>query len=358
MGGAPKPSACALALAAALVVAPARAHEVGLSRGDYVVEGARVTALVVFARKELIGLVAGLDADHDGALTPAELSAARDSIEGALVSRIRVQGDGVPCPGTLESTALTEQDGVAVHAVYRCARRPRKLGVELAFLSDLSTGHRHLARATAGASLIDSVLSQRNPSLSLDVPAETGRPEPSEPAAPAGAPPLQRGALLVLTRPFGPAFLLALLVTCPGRRDALVAAASFFAAAAVGLVLGARGLFLPSPPALAAAVALSLVYAGLEAMASRRGRARWAMAAPFGLVHGLACATAFQAEGAASSLTAFGAGVGLSLAAAIGVLVAATRWALGKPGFATKGAMAVGAVIAAAGAIGLILGRA
>ncbi len=338
-------SAAALALGVGLVAAPARAHEVGLSRGDYTVDGARVKAQVVFARKELIGLVAGLDADHDGALTEAELAAGRDSIEGALVDRIRVEGDGVPCPGTLERVDLAEQDGVAVRAVHRCARRPVQLGVELAFLADLSSGHRHLARASAGASLIDAVLSQRNPSLSLAVPADTGAPAPSEPTL---APPLQRGALLVVTRPWGPAFLLALLVTCSSRRAALLASAAFAAAMAIGLGLGARGLFLPSPPVVGAAVAISLVYAGLEAMASAEGRgAVGDRGAVRGGAHGLACASAFQAEGVASDLAAFGAGVGLALAAAIGVLVPATRWALDKPGFAGRGVAGEwGAVIA------------
>jgi hypothetical protein len=344
-------------IAAALATAPAGAHEVGLSRGDYSVEGAAVKAQVVFARKELISLVAGLDADHDGALTAGEIVAARGSIEGALVGRIRVTGDGAPCPGALERVELTEQDGVAVHAVYRCVRRPAQLGVELAFLDDLAFGHRHLARASAGAASVDGVLSQRSPALSLAVPAETVAPASEASRTEPGASPFQRGALHVLGHPQAPAFLLALLATCAGRRAALVAAVAFAAAAAVGLGLGACGLFMPSSRALRPAIALSLMYVGIEAMASPDGHARWRVALPFGVVHGLGGAAALRAGGAVSGLGAFGAGAALALATATAALLPLTQWARRKPKLTGRGVAALGAVIAVAGVIGLITGR-
>jgi hypothetical protein len=342
--------------AAALCTTGAGAHEVGLSRGEYVVEGATVEAQVVFARKELIALVAGLDADHDGALTSAEIGAGRDAIEGALVARIKVNGDGAACPGTLDRVELTEQDGVAVRAVYRCAERPRRLGVELAFLDDLSFGHRHLARVSAGSAAADRVLSQRNPSVALDVPAETS-PRPARGDRRSAAPPLRRGALRVLTRHEGPAFLLALLASCSSRRAAIAAAAAFVAAVAVGLDLGALGLFAPSPRVVEAALALSLVYVGLETLGSPDGRRRFRVAVPFGVVHGLGCAAAFDAGGAPGELAAFGAGVALGLLVVIAALVPATLWARRQPAFQARGLPVLGAVIAAAGVIGLAIGR-
>jgi hypothetical protein len=342
------------AFAASLAAAKAGAHEVGLSRGDYAVEGASVKAQVVFARKELIGLVAGLDADHDGALTAGEVAAARGAIEGALVGRIRVTGDGAACPGALERAELTEQDGIAVQAVYRCGRRPGQLAVELAFLDDLPFGHRHLARASAGASSIDRVLSQRSPSLTLPVPAEAA-PEIEEARPEPGVSPLRRGALHVLARPWSPAFLLAVLVTSSGWRPALFTAAAFAAAAAAALGLGVRGIFMPSPRALGAAIALSLVYVGVEAVGGTDGAARWQVALPFGVVHGLGAAAAFQAGG--SGLWAFGAGAAIALVATLAVLLPAAQWARRRALFAGRGLRALGAAIAAAGAVGLLTGR-
>ena len=60
------------------VARPASAHEVGLSHGEYAASGASVTAQLTFARRDVLSLVAGLDADHDGALTEAEI--ARDHV--------------------------------------------------------------------------------------------------------------------------------------------------------------------------------------------------------------------------------------------------------------------------------------
>jgi HupE / UreJ protein len=351
----------AAAVALALLAVPAAAHEVGLSRGEYVVEGAAVRAEVTFARRELINLVAGLDADHDGALTRAELAAARGAIEGALIGRIKVKGDGAPCPGAIESADLAEQDGVAIRAVYRCAARPKQLGVELGFLEDLPFGHRHLARATAGAAMTDQVLSQRSPSLTLDVPAEAAAPAPAPADGPSGAAsPFQRGALYALTRYEGPAFLLALIASCADRRAALAASAAFVAAAAAGLALGARGLFTPSPLVLGPAIALSLVYVGLDAAASPAGRRRWLVALPFGVVHGLGGAAALGGAGASGGLAA-GAGAVAALVAVSAAILVLSTWARRQAALPAWGLRALGAVIAASGvasgAIELVLGR-
>jgi hypothetical protein len=346
--------AAGAALAAgALVTARAGAHEVGLSRGDYAVSGTEVRAELIFARKELIGLVAGLDADHDGVLTNGEIDAARGAIEGALVGRVKVQGDGAPCPGTLTAAGLAEQDGVGVRAVYRCAARPRQVTVTLAFLDDLAFGHRHLVRASAGPGVpsIDLVLSQRSPTLSLDLPPEA--------AAPAPSPPFQRGAIHVLTHLGTPLFLVALLASCSTRRAGLLASGAFALAVVVGLAAGALGVFVPSPRAVAAAVALSLVYAGLDALRApgpAGERSRWPVALPFGVVHGLGCAAALGGPQAAARLLAFGAGVVLAIAgvaaALHGIRSLAVAARLGR------GRAAVGVAVAAVGVVAFFTGRA
>lgn len=332
-------SGLAIIGAAVLWTAPASAHDVGLSRGEYVVEGADVDVRVVFARKELSALVAGLDADHDGTLTSAELVAARGAVEGALISRIAVKGDDAACPGTLDRAELIDQDGVAVHALYRCRERPKELTVTLTFLDDLPFGHRHLGRASAGEASLDQVLSQRNPTLSFTVPAE--------------ATPPRRAALRGISRYEWPTFLLALLATCGNRGAALLAAAAFAGAVAVGLVVGMRGIFVPSPVVLGAAVALSLVYVGLDALASPDPERRWRVALPFGAVHGMAFASALPAGGGAGELGASA----LALAGVIAALLTLTRWAHRWPAFQGRGVKALGAVIAATGVMALFVGR-
>jgi hypothetical protein len=338
-----------IAAALLLCAGPAHAHEVGLSRGDYQVEGSALRVDVVFARKELAGLVATLDADHDGALTKAEVDAARDAIQGALVGRFKVTGDGAPCAGTLDRAELTEQDGVAVRALYRCARRPAEVTVELAFFADVPFGHRHLARAAAAAGPLDLVLSQRAPSFSFNPPAAA--PDAPPPVDPTASPVL-RGARHVATSWALPVFLLGLLAPCAARRPALLTAAAFAAAVAVGLALAGLGVFVPSPRVLGSALALSLAFVGFDNLAPPVSRRPW-IALPFGLVHGLGCGVASGAvSGAVAALAPFSLGVAAGLAVLLAALVPAVLWLRARPGFAPRGVAALSAAVALAGVVG------
>jgi hypothetical protein len=350
----------ALVLASALAPRTAGAHEVGLSRGDYTIgQDAAVLGRIVFARKELIGLVAGLDADHDGQLTERELDDAKDAILGAVVGRVVVTSDGARCTGSLDGTALTEQDGVALTARFRCAARPRKLRVTFGLLDDLAFGHRHLARLVAGPAPMDAVLSQRSPSIEVDV-----APSSRSGATPPGAAPATSGELAsaplrgarAALRPEGPGFLLGALATMSGARAALVALAAFLGAATLGFALGARGAFLPSPIAVAAALAASVAYAGVDAWDAwgpPRGDRRAWVVLPFGVVHGLALATAASAMGPDAPLVPFAAG-GLLALAGLGLAVVPLALLLGRALRARPwGLRALGGALALAGMAGI-----
>jgi hypothetical protein len=349
-------------LGAALSVTPsAEAHEVGLSRGDYVVEGARLRVEVAFARKELISLVAGLDGDHDGLLTDRELAAGRDSIEGALVGRIKVTGDGAPCAGKLDRASLTEQDGVLVRAAYTCGARPKLLKVDLAFLDDLAFGHRHLAHTVAEEAVKDQVLSQRLTTFAIDLPPSARRPEDDAGLRAPEADGFRRGVRHALVTWQGALFLLAVLVTCSVRRTMLVAAGAYGVALAFGFALGAGGAFLPSPRAIAIATALSLVYAGLEAWRAGDAGARFWATVPFGVVYGLGYATASGGDPGTTARFAAGAALGvLASGSALLVLATAAQRAQGSPTsqrWKARGASALGLAVAAAGVLDLMLGR-
>src|SRR5689334_1264743 len=114
-------------VALALAAGPAAAHEVGLSRGEYALEGDTVHAELTFARREIAGAVDGVDADPDGTLAADELARAREPLEAALVRGISLRGDGEACTATLEDARLAEQDGIVLHANFRCAAPPRQL---------------------------------------------------------------------------------------------------------------------------------------------------------------------------------------------------------------------------------------
>jgi len=307
---------------------------------------------VIFARPELIGLVAGLDANHDGALTQAEVEGSRDAIEGAVVGRIKVTGDGAACPGTLEAAELTEQDGVAVVARYRCAKRPRKIQVALALLEDVPFGHRHLARAVVGPSSLDFVLSQRSPAFSVDVPEG-----PAEAPAPAPSP-FWAGALGIARGWEAPVFLLGLLAASSRARAMALAAAVLAAGVAAGIALSALGVFAPSARVVGPLAALSLVYLGLDNLGAPDGDRRYRVALPFGLVHGFAASEALRAlDGPRSALGGFVAGALAALAATTLVLLPILLSARRYPWFTGRGARVIAGSVAAAGLVGLALQR-
>src|SRR5687767_8992578 len=114
----------------------AEAHSIGVSRGDYVVSGASVTAELTFARGEM----------------------SQPSLRG-----ISILGDGAECAGTLTETRPTEEDGVLVRGVFTCPSPPAKVSIALPLLSELSHGHRHIARAVSGQAIVDEVLYRDHP---------------------------------------------------------------------------------------------------------------------------------------------------------------------------------------------------
>ena len=288
----------ALAGAAALLVfftaSVARAHEVGLSRGEYAVAGATVTAQLTFARRDVISLVAGLDADHDGALTTAELAQDRDAVSGALVGRIKVLGDDVACPGELEEAHLAEDDGVTLRAIYRCRAAPRSVNVDVGVISDLPMGHRHLAHFNGASGPSDSVISVRNRSFSFD--STPGQAVAEAPKA------SYRGKLSffpmgvehILTGYDHLVFLLGLVIVGGRWRSLLMVVTAFTLAHSITLALAALGVWAPSPRIVEPAIALSIAYVGVENFFVKNAEKRWRITFPFGLIHGFGFAGALQ----------------------------------------------------------------
>jgi HupE / UreJ protein len=327
--------AAALALLAILLFgATASAHEVGLSRGDYTLAGAKVTATIIFARREVMSLVAGLDADHDGALTQAEVDGSRDAMQGAIVGRIKVRGDGAACPGELLSAALAEEDGLTIRARYTCAAAPREASIELALLEDLPFGHRHVARSSTALATSDAILSQRSRSLSI-VAAAAG-PPPAESREPTRRSFYALGLERILTGVDQLVFLFALVLLGGRLRVVLRVLPAFAAAHSISLVIAALGLWTPNPRVIAPALALSIAYAGADNFFLKDAEARWRVAFPFGLVHGFALSSALTAaapprDGLPAAIALFDLGLLSGEVAALSlillVVLYARRWA-------------------------------
>src|SRR5262245_33560902 len=135
-------AACAIAFAAA----PAWAHKPSDAHLRLAVDGATVTGRLDVAIRDLDGAV-GLDADGNGEITWAELSASAPRIADYLAHRLVLRAEGTACPLQLGAGAISElSDGAywAVPISATCPRAPRSLELGYALLFDIDSMHRGL----------------------------------------------------------------------------------------------------------------------------------------------------------------------------------------------------------------------
>jgi hypothetical protein len=341
-------------LAIAASAAIARAHQVGLSRGEYVFSGDALGLEIIFARGELLSIAPTLDTSGDGKLEEPEVDAGSSAIAAAVVARISVSASGAPCTGAFERAHLVEEDGVAVRARFRCPAGGATARVALPVLEDLAFGHRHIARARSATGEIEEVLYRGR--AELDVP----RAPPAAVAAfdvassmPAAAPIAAAKAPSRDDRPLAAivrhldlvAFAAALVLGSASTRARIASASALVAAVAVGLALGSSGSFCPPTRITGVATALALAFVGIEDVLDRAlrsapspSRGRFA-AASLGVTFGLALAADTSAA-SPTSLTALAAVAAFAAAAAA---LATTRAA---PATRDKLLRATGATVA------------
>lgn len=344
--------------AVALAPALARAHEVGLSRGMYTLDGATVDAEITFARGELRTLVAGLDGDGDGELTEAELAAGAALLQAGVVDRVVVRADE-PCPGALARAALVEEDGVAVAARYACPSAPSRLALEVPLLAELGASHRHLTRvARAGAGLEDSlaedVLRRARPGLEVALAGDAGPP----PAPPAGEY-FALGVEHILIGVDHLVFLLGLVVV-GGRWRSLVAVVTAFTLGhSLSLALATLQIWAPSGAWIEPAIAASIAYVGAENFFVNDAAGRWRITLPFGFIHGFGFAGALGEIGvppdaAGLALLLFNLGVEAGQLVVLAALLPALAWLHRQAWFARRGKQAISAAIVVAGLAWLV----
>lgn len=268
-----------------LAAGPARAHQVGLSRGVYTVDGPEVTARLTFARAELLGLAPGLDRDAGGSLDDAELGAGLALLHSRVVTAIELAGDGRPCVGATTGARLTESDGAELTARYTCPAAPQALALRLPLLDALGPGHRHIAQVEQpGAPVADVVLHARLRETTVALPAAG-----AEPAAPAAYP---VGAYFVLGLEHiligvdHLVFLLGLVVLGGRLRSLIAVVTAFTIGHSLSLALATLGVWTPGSHWVEPAIALSIAYIGVENFLVTDAAGRWRITLPFGFIHG------------------------------------------------------------------------
>jgi hydrogenase/urease accessory protein HupE len=274
--------------------AEAAAHSVGISRGDYALNGAEIAAAVTFSRSEIA--LALPELDEPGGLGP--LSArGRGIVEKWSLAGLRFASDAGPCSGELKRADFGEGDGLTLFIHYTCPEAPRELSLYADFLTSVSSGHRHLVHVSFAGGAADYVMQRGAPVLRIALPD----------AAHGGAAALaQAGAFArfraffvlglehILTGYDHLAFLFGLLLVLGPVRSLVWAITAFTIAHSLTLSLASLGVATPSPSIIEPLIAASIVYVGIENWFVRDAVGRWRITFCFGLIHGFGFAGALR----------------------------------------------------------------
>lgn len=351
----------AVSLVGVLLVAwRASAHAIGISRGEYAAREGGLFAKLVFARAEVAALVPSLDGNHDGHVTAQEVQAARSDLGRDLLARFVVTTHGEACAPTLLDAGLVEEDGLSVSVFFACAIQSEPMVLDVRTFDVLAPGHRHVARITE-PSVREVMLSNEEPTITVEPLAkqEAAVTTPSTKATPEA-----HGSFLffrmgiehILTGWDHLVFLLGLVLLRAPLRSLVAVVTAFTIGHSLTLALAVSGLVVPSDRLVEPAVALSIVYVGVDNFLTKDGDRRWRLTLPFGLVHGFGFAGALRAlelprAELASALVSFNLGVEVGQLAILVVLVPALVRLRAKAWFEPRVPRVVSAAIVVAGLV-------
>jgi hydrogenase/urease accessory protein HupE len=332
-----------------LAFSEAQAHAIGLSRGEYRITSAGVTAELVFAQAELAAALPAIDSHADGTISVSELAQQRATLEAALRDGLLLSADGQACRGALSQSMLTENDGLRLTLDYGCATPAQGYSLSLSMLDLLSPGHRHLASWPQDGVDSTYVLHLGKPAVAITAaaPAQT---------ATGGWPMLRFGLQHILTGYDHLVFLLGLLIVAPRLRDLLIVVTAFTLGHSVTLGLATLGIFAPPAGLIEPLIALSIVYVGVENCLVTRSMRRWPLTLGFGLIHGFGFAGVLgdielPAQEIPLALLTFNGGVELGQLLVLAVALPAVRLLRRFDWFAQHGVRSLSVAIALAGLI-------
>lgn len=236
------------------------AHQAGISRGTWSLDGRAVDVELVWQRGESAAIAA--------------------SLPGAIIVTV----DGSACQGSRLGDEAVEEDGHAWRLRFTCPHEGR-VTVELgALFAQLSAGHRHLGRAVMAESTTDVVADAGASAFSFG--------ERASVVAYLGI-----GVEHILLGFDHLVFLFGLVLVGGRLRSLLAVITAFTLAHSVTLASAVLGLWAPPSALIEPLIALSIAYVGVENFYVKDAARRWRITAPFGLIHGFGFAGALSEVG-------------------------------------------------------------
>jgi hydrogenase/urease accessory protein HupE len=356
----------AILLAALLLtaLAPERlafAHAVGVSSGEYRLDGKVLYGDIGMAGRELARFLPAIDTNQDEAIDSDELAAGQETVARALASGLTVQADGKVCPGTLDRAWVLEGEGGVVFQVrYTCPEVPAGLALAMPMLDALAAGHRHLARVFRAGKAQVKVLDRSHATWDLADPnAPSSGASGASGASSSGSlgwSMLKLGVEHILTGADHLVFLLGLILVGGSFRSLLGVVSAFTLAHSITLALAALSIFAPSPLFVEPAIALSIAYVGIENLFVMDASKRWRITFPFGLIHGFGFAGALREIALPRAqlpiaLVSFNLGVELGQLAVLSLVLPIALTARKAPWFGERGVKILSLFIAIGGAV-------
>lgn len=349
--------AAALAGATWLAAGSAEAHATGLSRGEYAVNGAIVKARLTFARGELLGLFPAIDTNGDKTIDAAELAVAAGptGVLREVPRKIAVRSSEGACKPGLASAKLEEEDGVSLDIQHDCPAPIATVTIGLDLLKDLAPGHRHVGVVSGLGAPRDFIAFAKEPSVTVTGAQGASTDAPKHRTETFGGF-FHLGIEHILTGYDHLLFLFALLLVGGRWRQLLGVVTAFTVAHSITLGLAALNVFALSPRIVEPAIALSIVYVGVENFFVKTPDRRWLLTFPFGLVHGFGFAGALSEIAlprpqVPSALLAFNLGVESGQLAVVAVVLPLVLFLRKKTWFLDYGVKAASGLVVIAGVI-------
>ena len=314
---------------------PANAHDVGLSTATVRLQAGHVEAELAFALRD-VGTLADLDPNQDGNVTVSEFAGAKSLLEKLFAAKCTLHCDAdVVAPDSV-TCRLDETNNVIVRLDFPTTTF-RQLQMSFDIIRDMASGHRMFVTVIGpqNKTLADRLVSQDLPSISVELDAANGTPQAVAPQTFPGF--LKLGVEHIGTGYDHLLFLFGLLIVARNFKSSLLIISCFTLAHTITLGVATFGLFALRPSITEPAIALSIVYVGVENLL-RHGepKGRWLLTFAFGLIHGFGFASVLRdlgvgANGSGVAMPLFSFNLGVELGQlTIAALVLPIIWKLRK----------------------------
>ncbi len=333
----------------------ASAHAVGVSSGEYRVDGKVLYGDIGMAARDFAHWLPALDTNHDGTVGADELTAGRETLARALQAGLVLREGDKVCPGTLDRAwALEEEGGIVFQVHYACPEVPARLTLALPLLAELAPEHRHLGRVFRAGKAELKVLDRAH--ATWDFGDANASPNTVLTGASLVGSMLKLGVEHILTGLDHLVFLVGLILVGGRLRSLVGVVTAFTLAHSITLALASLSIFTPSPRIVEPAIALSIAYVGIENLFVSDASKRWRITFPFGLIHGFGFAGALREIALPRAelpiaLVSFNLGVEAGQLAVLALALPLTLFLRKAPWFGTRGVKLSSVAIAVGGLV-------